>query len=103
MVSTPTPPSLAIAEPDSLGPRGRSMLVRPFSQVELQPPPSDTNSGLFPAVEAGPTPLDRRGLRLRRAVLLTVVLGAMTLLAYASWQRASRDASPSLTASEPVD
>ena len=101
MVSTPTPPSLAIADPDHLGSSARSMLVHPFSRVELEPPPSDTNSGLFPAVEARPTP-DRRALRLRRAVLMTVVLGAAALLGYASWQRASQDRSHD-SAARPVD
>ncbi|MCA9652344.1 MAG: hypothetical protein KC501_20690 [Myxococcales bacterium] len=95
MVSTPTPPSLAIAEPQQLGPRARELLVRPLSSIELRPPPSDTNSGLFPALEVGPRPLGRGGRRLRRAVLLTVVLGAIGLMTYAAWQRAAQARTPS--------
>lgn len=91
MVSTPTPPSLAIIDPRPLA--GSSMLVRPFDRIELEPP-SQTSSGLFPALDEEPVPLERGGLRLRRAVLLTIVVGAVGLLAYASWQRASRETPP---------
>lgn len=93
MVSTPTPPSLAIIDPRPLA--GSSVLVRPFDRIELQPP-SQTSSGLFPALdeEPVPVPVARGGLRLRRAVLLTIVVGAVGLLAYASWQRASRASPP---------
>jgi len=58
----------------------------PFREVTL-PRPRPT-SGLFPAaVEPAPRPTS--GTRLRRAVALTVVLGTVSLLAYASWHRAA--------------
>jgi hypothetical protein len=68
------------------GESSRPLRVRPFREVTL-PRPKDTPSGLFPAVPVRPGPPVGGALRLRRAVALTVVLGTVGLLAYASWQR----------------
>jgi hypothetical protein len=64
----------------------RPLRVRPFREVTL-PRPKNTPSGLFPAAQVRPEPPVGGALRLRRAVALTVVLGTVGLLAYASWQR----------------
>ncbi|MEM9455794.1 MAG: hypothetical protein AAGF11_16560 [Myxococcota bacterium] len=66
-------------------------------------PRPDSVSGLFPAFDAHPPPLARSGLRLRRAVLLTVVLGTVSLLAYASWQWMSWQRSAQARAVNPVN
>ncbi|MEM7155764.1 MAG: hypothetical protein AAF799_23135 [Myxococcota bacterium] len=85
MASTPTTSTFASEQSSSR--QSQTLRVKPFQQIDLQPPPSNKNSGLFPAVAVAPTPPNDRALRLRRAVLLTVVVGGLGLLAYASWQR----------------
>ncbi|MCA9704436.1 MAG: hypothetical protein KDK70_01155 [Myxococcales bacterium] len=91
MASRP-PSARPIDEPSSAGPCLGPILVASWSSPSL-PHPAERCSGLFPALdplpERGPPPLARGTMRLRRAVLLTVVIGATSLLAYASWQRAA--------------
>ncbi len=55
-------------------------------EVDL-PRPEATPSGLFRIVPVEPEPPARGALKLRRAVGLTVLIGTLGLLAYASWQR----------------
>ncbi len=69
--------------------RREPVRVRPFHAPEL-PRPREP-SGLLPAAEVRPEPPIALALRLRRAVALTVVLGTVSLLAYAGWQRVAHD------------
>lgn len=88
MAPLPTPTNLGALPLGSASesvPSG-GMLVRPFGEITV---PRPEQSGLFPAVEVQPTPMRHVDRRLRRAVLLTVVVGVIGLLAYASWQRAA--------------
>lgn len=85
MASTPT--SSSFTNEQSSSRQSQTLRVKPFQTIDLKPPPSERNSGLFPAVAVAPLPPNDRALRLRRAVLLTVVVGGLSLLAYASWQR----------------
>lgn len=62
--------------------------LRPLGELSL-PRPDDQCSGLFPATDVRPPPPARGGLRLRRAVLLTVVVGVAGLMGYVSWQHAA--------------
>ena len=78
-MSSPSSP-FPIVEPS------RARGVRSREAIEIGPP-SDLHSGLFPAVKELPRAPDSVGIRLRRAVLMIVVLGGVSLLAYASWQR----------------
>jgi cytochrome c-type biogenesis protein CcmH/NrfG len=81
--------------------RREPMRVRPFRSPEV-PRPSALKSGLFPAVEWQPEPPRGRALRLRRAVALVVVLGTVSLLSYASWQRVAHGHELSNRASAPA-
>ena len=74
-VELPTSPSRALRLP----------WVKPPPDVPLPRP--TTRSGMFPEVPVVPP---RAGLGLRRVVLWTVVLGAIGLVCYASWQRAAQ-------------
>lgn len=73
--------------------RRQAVRVRPFRSLEL-PRPRTTPSGLFPAVAVRPNPPVGFALRLRRAVALVVVLGTVSLMAYAAWQSAGRGREP---------
>lgn len=80
----------------------RALHMRPIRDVVL-PRPKATPSGLFPAVQVQPLPIAGPALRLRRAVGLTVLLGTVCLLAYASWQRAAHARAPVASAAAPVE
>jgi hypothetical protein len=94
-ISTDGMPLLMLDRPHARG-ESTPLRVRPFREVSV-PRPKDTPSGLFPAVPMRLEPPVGRALRLRRAVALTVVLGTVGLLAYASWQHAAhaRELDPS--------
>lgn len=77
---------------DGVPVRREPMRVRPFHAPEL-PRPKEP-SGLLPAAEVRPEPPMGLALRLRRAVALVVVLGTVSLLAYAAWQRVARHREP---------
>jgi hypothetical protein len=68
--------------------------MRPL-RVSDVPRPRHTKSGLFPAATAPPDPPAGAALRARRAVALTVVVGTLCLLAYASWKRVAHGLEPS--------
>jgi hypothetical protein len=86
-ISTDDVPIVMLDRPRARRSEGsRPLRVRPFREVTL-PRPKNTPSGLFPAAQVRPEPPVGGALRLRRAVALTVVLGTVSLLAYASWQR----------------
>jgi hypothetical protein len=66
------------------------------------PRPKEAPSGLLRAAAVVPEAPVGGALRLRRAVALTVVLGTVSLLAYASWLRgahARQPAAPAVQAS----
>jgi len=63
---------------------GRCLRIDPFRSLSV---PAPVLASLIPAV--GPI-VQRGGARLRLAVLMTVVVGAVSLLAYASWSRVSQ-------------
>ncbi|MEX1369371.1 MAG: hypothetical protein AB1Z98_39955 [Nannocystaceae bacterium] len=87
-----TPSSLAAADLETFASPAGSSLIR--RRLELERPSSEPCSGLFPAVDMVPIPVGRRGIRLRRAVLLTVIIGAMGLLAYGASLRAGHAQAP---------
>jgi hypothetical protein len=85
------PPHLGVPSPlaqSSSGPCALLLRMSPLAELSV-PKPDERCSSLFPALDVRPSPPARSGLRLRRAVLLTVVVGAVSLLGYASWQRAA--------------
>lgn len=92
MAPAPTPAHLAgpaLDRPSTVPPAGlRLAALQPLRELSL-PRPDEACSGLFPGLDVCPPPLARGGLRLRRAVLWTVVIGAMGLLGYVSWQYAA--------------
>lgn len=88
-ISTDDVPLVMLDRPRARrGESSRPLRVRPFREITL-PRPKNTPSGLFPAAQLRPEPPVGGALRLRRAVALTVVLGTVSLLVYASWQRAA--------------
>jgi hypothetical protein len=93
-ISTDSLPLVMLERPAVHRGRARRLRVRPFRELNL-PRPKDSPSGLFPAIPMPPEPPPVGGaLRLRRAVALTVVLGTVSLLAYASWQRVANAREP---------
>lgn len=97
--STERIPLVALEHPPAR--RREPLRVRPFRSLEL-PRPRTTPSGLFPAVAVRPEPPIGLALRLRRAVALFVVLGTVSLVAYAAWQRVARDREPTSPLARPM-
>ena len=81
--------------------RREPLRVRPFRSPDV-PRPRHAPSGLFPAAPIRPEPPKGLALRLRRVVALVVVLGTVSLVAYAAWPRIARDRDPASPLARPI-